>query len=276
MNILLSGPFGLGSLCDEIVLGGVLKPLLAAKHEVTLLAADYDAAAAAHPDIEIIELPSPASLLSTPEAYKALGAAHFFGLCGAGVISDKGKHPARAWLGQLESARQMELVTDLIGAGAIDIDDRREQARVQRILHHFADGITVRDDASKEALIRVGLNANRVSVSGDPVLALFDVTVLRAAAATPVSAGDAAETPPPQKSRASFFFTDGLPMRQTFAPDPTYAPGTDRKSTRLNSSHVALSRMPSSACKRIHTVTVPVAVDGWSPAHKRFGRLPWQ
>src|SRR5579859_5117222 len=26
----------------------------------------------------------------------------------------------------------------------------------------------------------------------------------------------------------------------------------------------------------IHTVTVPGAVDGWSKAHKRFGRLPWK
>src|SRR6516225_6636780 len=26
----------------------------------------------------------------------------------------------------------------------------------------------------------------------------------------------------------------------------------------------------------IHTVTVPGAVDGWSQAHQRFGRLPWK
>src|SRR5689334_23392173 len=26
----------------------------------------------------------------------------------------------------------------------------------------------------------------------------------------------------------------------------------------------------------IHSVTVPGAVDGWSQAHKRFGRLPWK
>src|ERR1043165_423030 len=32
------------------------------------------------------------------------------------------------------------------------------------------------------------------------------------------------------------------------------APAPDRKSTRLNSSHVALSRMPSSACKKSNAV----------------------
>src|SRR5262249_57403606 len=26
----------------------------------------------------------------------------------------------------------------------------------------------------------------------------------------------------------------------------------------------------------IHSVTVPGAVEGWSQAHKRFGRLPWK
>src|ERR1051326_9347540 len=38
-----------------------------------------------------------------------------------------------------------------------------------------------------------------------------------------------------------------------------WRPATDRKSTRLNSSHIPLSRMPSSALKKMHGNTISVA-----------------
>ncbi|HLX64906.1 MAG TPA: polysaccharide pyruvyl transferase family protein [Planctomycetota bacterium] len=232
MNIVLSGPIGLGSLSDEIVLAGVLKPLLAAKHHVTVLSADAAATAEMHAGIEAVHLPTPTSVLSTPAVWKALDSAHFFGLCGAGMISDKGKTPARAWLGQLESARQMKVTTAVIGAGAIEIENRIEQVRVQRLLHHFADGVSVRDDASKAALVECGLNANRVSSIGDPTLALFDQNafVVPPDVARVPGAPETRPTSTPfrlkagLRTRVAFFFTDGIPMRQTFGPEPTHAP----------------------------------------------------
>src|SRR5207244_4416092 len=102
--IVLSGPFGLGSLSDELVLAGVIKPLLAAKHSVTVFSADKAATSTTH-GVESVTLASPASMSSSNAAWKALDHAHFFGLCGAGVISDKGKVPARVWLAQLEYAK---------------------------------------------------------------------------------------------------------------------------------------------------------------------------
>lgn len=216
MNIVISGPIGLGSLSDEIVLAGVLKPLRAAKHHITVLSADAAATSAMH-GVEAVDLATPTSVLSTPAVWKALDAAHFFGLCGAGTISDKGKTPARAWLGQLESARQMKVTTAVIGAGAIEIDKGIEQARVQRLLHHFADGITVRDEASKLALVESGMSANRISAIEDPTFALFDPNALKAA--TELRAATARG-----RARVAFFFADGIPMRQTFGPEPTHAP----------------------------------------------------
>jgi polysaccharide pyruvyl transferase WcaK-like protein len=210
MNIVLSGPFGLGSLSDEIVLAGILKPLHAAKHEVTVLTADKASTTAVH-GVESIVLPSPSSLMSSNAAWKALDKAHFFGICSAGVIGDKGKVPARVWLAQLEYARQMKMATGVIGAGAIPIQDKKERVRAQRFLHHFADGVSVRDDPSKLAMIEYGLNANRVSVTGDPTLALFDEDAVKK---------PRAEGP----LRVGFFFADGVPMRHTFIPDPTFAP----------------------------------------------------
>ena len=210
MNIVLSGPFGLGSLSDEIVLAGVLNPLLAAKHSVTVFTADKGATTHTH-GVEAIALPSPSSLTSSNAAWKVLDKAHFFGLCSAGVIGDKGKIPARVWLAQLEYGRQMKMATGVIGAGAIPIEDKKERVRAQRFLHHFADGVSVRDEASKIALVEYGLNANRVSAIGDPTLALFDE--------------DAAKKAKPEGPvRVAFFFADGVPMRHTYAPEPTLAP----------------------------------------------------
>ena len=224
MNIVLSGPFGLGSLSDEIVLAGVLKPLRAAKHDVTVLTADKAATAAMH-GVEGITLPSPSSLMSSNTAWKALDKAHFFGICGAGVISDKGKTPARIWLAQLEYARQMKMATGVIGAGAVKIEDKKERVRVQRFMHHFADGVSVRDENSKLVLIECGLNANRVSVTGDPTLGLFDSAAMK----KPLAEG---------QKRVAFFFADGVPMRHTFIPEPTFAPAALAKG--LNALREAL------------------------------------
>lgn len=209
MNIVLSGPFGMGSLSDEIVLAGILKPLRAAKHAVTVLSANKDATEKMHGGTAV-ELPSPASLLSTPDAWKALAEAHLFVIGGAGVVSDKGKFPARVWLAQLEHVKQLKIPTAIVGAGAIFISDKKEQVRAQRLLHHFADGISVRDEASKEALIAMAISANRVSFIGDPALSLYDAKRLKAADA-PVR-------------RVAYLFADGVPLRQTFSPEPTVAP----------------------------------------------------
>ena len=47
---------------------------------------------------------------------------------------------------------------------------------------------------------------------------------------------------PPRHARV-----EAEPPREPAAPPPAPAPGSDRKSTRLNSSHPSISRMPSSA-----------------------------
>src|SRR5262250_977182 len=46
-----------------------------------------------------------------------------------------------------------------------------------------------------------------------------------------------------------------------------------RKLTIETLAQQKITAMPRAG---IHSVTVPGAVDGWSQAHKRFGRLPWK
>lgn len=222
MNIVLSGPFGMGSLSDELVLAGILKPLRAAKHNVTVLTANKSATEKMH-GVTAVHLASASSLLSTPLAWKALNDAHLFVLCGAGVISGTGKPSARAWLAQLEHVKQLKLPTAVVGVGAVPIDDKLEQVRVQRLLHHFADGITVRDADSKSALIAIGLNANRVSITADPTLALF-LPLPSGGAAVPRLPSGGEGRGEGERARIAFHFSDGVPLRHSFSPEPTRAP----------------------------------------------------
>src|SRR5260370_10143400 len=45
---------------------------------------------------------------------------------------------------------------------------------------------------------------------------------------------------------------------------------------RLSIEFLAKQGITTMPREGIHSVTVPGVVDGWSQAHKRFGRLPWQ
>src|SRR5499433_2468758 len=45
---------------------------------------------------------------------------------------------------------------------------------------------------------------------------------------------------------------------------------------KLSIEFLAKQGITSMPREGIHSVTVPGAVDGWSQAHKRFGRLPWK
>jgi len=93
-------------------------------------------------------------------------------VCSGGVINAAGQPPARVWLSLMEHAQRIDVKTAVVGAGVVPIPDARERIRVQRLLHHFAGSISVRNDSAKQALISYGLNANRVSNNGDPTLAL--------------------------------------------------------------------------------------------------------
>ena len=172
MNVVISGPFGRGSLADEAVLAGLLKHLKHAKNVVNVLSANPDATRGMH-GIEAIKAGEPGGLLSNKAVWEALEKAHLFVLAGAGVINAKGTMPARVWLGQLEHAQTAGVKTAVIGIGAEVIKEARDRARVQRLLHHCAEGISARDAASKAALISYGMNANRISANGDPTLALL-------------------------------------------------------------------------------------------------------
>jgi len=203
MNVVISGPFGRGSLADEALLAGILVRLKEKKHGVTVLSADPKITHELH-DVESVFAGDPTTILSNKPAWEAIGKAHLFVLTSAGAISADGKFPARHWLVQLEYVQKVGLKTALISAGAIPIKEAKERARVQRLLHHEVDGMSTRDAVSKAAVISFGMNANRLSSNGDPTLAL----------PTP-AAPEIATTHP----RIGLVLSSGTPSRTTFGFD---------------------------------------------------------
>jgi len=171
MNVVIAGPFGHGTLSDEALLAGLLRHLAARKHEAVVLSADPLRTEEIH-GVNAVQSASPGSLLSNREFWNALGKAHLLVLASGGVISALGQPPARSWLSVLEHAQIAGLQTAVVGIGALPIEDLKERARLQRLLHHFAGGLSTRDESSKRALMGYGLGASSISASGDPALVL--------------------------------------------------------------------------------------------------------
>ena len=243
MNIVISGPYGLGSLSDEAVLAGLLARLAGA-HAITVLTSNPERVAAAHPifaasaamddngedddeDDEpeaeeevrakkspgekkgpehiLVQLPGPGSLLSTPRAWNAMAKGHALVLASAGTISDAGNPPARVWLSQLEHGRTAGVKTALVGIGARPAPDARERARIQRFLHNFTECLSARDDTTKEVVCEYGMSPSRISNNGSPALALASV-VRASAPATPVPGRIGIVLTPRVPSRDEFGF----------------------------------------------------------------------
>ncbi len=194
MNVVISGPFGYGSLSDEAVLAGLLFHLKKHGHDVTVLTPEPLKIEELH-GVAGVKLDSPGSLLSTPKAWEALSKAHLMVLAGAGIINATGKIPARVWLSHLEHARRAGPKTAVVGVGAEAIADPRERVRVQRLLHNFTDYISTRDDASKVALTAYGLSSSRVSHNGDPLFALAAIKTEPLPAAAPIGIVFSAQIP---------------------------------------------------------------------------------
>ena len=206
MNVVITGPFGYDSLADELVLAGLLRHLRRAKHDVTVFSADPELTAAIHgTELHTILMPDPTQILSNAHAWDALGRANLAILAGGGVINATGKPAARVWLSQLEHAQRVGVKTAVIGAGAVKVEEPRERARLQRLLHNCIDSVAVRDEASKSALMSYGLNANRISNNGDPILSLANEPFV-----------DAVE-----KHQVGLLVPCKLPSREGFGPENT-------------------------------------------------------
>ncbi|HEY3324480.1 MAG TPA: polysaccharide pyruvyl transferase family protein [Planctomycetota bacterium] len=216
MNVVISGPFGYGSLADEAVLAGLLKHLPSPKHSVTVLSADSQRTEQLHA-VSAVEAGAPTAFLSNRSAWTAIQKAHLFVIASAGPVNELGKYPARLWLAHLEPVQIAEPKTAVIGIGATPIPIAQDRARVQRLLHHNAEAVSTRDESSKRALMACGLAANRVSVTGDPTLALTCATASGSGtAALPSSAVPAGNTlavilAQSVPSRTSFDFQPAAP-----------------------------------------------------------------
>jgi len=208
MNVVIAGPFGYGTLADEAVLAGLLRHLAVRKHEAVVLSADPARTEEIH-GVSAVQLAAPGSLLSNREFWRALGKAHLLVLASGGVISAAGSPPARSWLSVLEHAQVAGLQTAVVAVGALQIEDLKERARVQRLLHHFAGGLSARDESSKRTLMGYGLSACNISASGDPALVLGGATLAK-----------------PEPSRIGIVLAQRIPSRTGFGVEPGPTPAS--------------------------------------------------
>jgi len=215
MNVLIHGPFGSGSLADEAMLAGLLARYAATPHSVTVLTADPDETRLLHGGVKAIKHDSPKTLLKNKPVWAAFDTTHLFVMVSAGPINFKGEMPARFWLNQFELIQKVGIKIALVGVRAEPIPEMRESVRAQRLLHHFSECVTVRDDESKRVLAKQGLSPNRVSVNGDPTLGLQPVT------------------PQPEAKRVALFITHTLPSRTEYSYAPEAASPAPEHGQRL-------------------------------------------
>jgi len=239
MNVLIHGPFGCGSLADEAMLAGLLARYATTKHEVVVLTADPEETKLLHGNVKAIRHESPKTLLSNKQVWAAFNTSHLFVLTSAGPINFQGEMPARFWLNQLELVQKGGLKAALVGIRAEPIAEMRESVRAQRLLHHFSDSVTARDDLSKSVLAEQGLNQNRVSVNGDPTLGL-----------QPVASN-------PEAKRVGLFLTHTLPSRTEFSYAPEAASATSEHGQRLHALIDALLKS-GHAISIFHDAAAPV------------------
>jgi polysaccharide pyruvyl transferase WcaK-like protein len=206
MNVLIHGPFGCGSLADEALLAGLLARFAPSRHVPTVLTADVEKTRAIHGGVKTILYGSPKTLLSNKAVWAAFPTSNLFVLTSAGVINFSGEIPTRHWLGQLELVQKSKIKAAVLGLSGEPIPEPRESVRVQRLLHHFADTISVRDEESKRILSAYGLSGSRISNNGDPILGL--------------SAPEKVKRDP---QRIGLVLSTAFPSRTQFAFDPPEA-----------------------------------------------------
>ena len=113
------------------------------------------------------------------------------------------------------------------------LSEHKHPDQVRKALLHF-DAISVREQTTKERLLRFCQINKSVEIVVDPTLLLSSEQFLSIAGKRQI--------------QDKFIFLYSVKAREnTIRAAKALSEKTDRKSTRLNSSHIATSRMPSSA-----------------------------
>lgn len=181
MRFVVSGWYGPGNLGDELILHAIISSLRDRwpNCEICVFSFNPSHTKIHHEVSAVRQIPS--SLLGwirsivTLSLFKALYAlmkADVFIMGGGGFISDWQPDVPKNWLKQMKIAKFFNKKTMLYGVGLGPFNSERGRAVVRYYIDKYIDKITVRDEESKNWLVKCGVNGKSILVTQDPVYAL--------------------------------------------------------------------------------------------------------
>ncbi len=170
LRIVVSGYYGYNNLGDEAILTALTQQLRAVGErdgavEIVALSGD-PAATAATLGIRAVDR------LSIPAVWRALRNADLFVSGGGSLLQDvTGLGSVPYYLGLMRLAKLAGARTMMLGQGVGPLGLPTSRWMVGRVVRGL-DAVTVRDEDSRELLVRCGVPRDRIELTADPVLAL--------------------------------------------------------------------------------------------------------
>jgi polysaccharide pyruvyl transferase CsaB len=169
----LSGYYGFNNLGDEAILTSLVQQFRAREPHATLVALSGDPEGTRNRlGIEAVHRMDIAAVT------RAIRDADLFVSGGGSLLQDvTGPGSVPYYLGLLWLAKRMGTRTMFLGQGVGPLNTPLARWMVGRVVRQ-ADGLTVRDQASRELLVRCGVPAERIQLTADPVLAMAPARVV--------------------------------------------------------------------------------------------------
>lgn len=167
LRIVLSGYYGFNNLGDEAILSALVQQIRALEPAATVVALSGNPAQTrARLGIEAVHR------MDMPAVYNAIREADLFASGGGSLLQDvTGPGSVPYYLGLVWLAQRLGKRTMFLGQGVGPLNALASRWMVGAVARK-ADALTVRDQASRELLVRCGVRADHVQLTADPVLAM--------------------------------------------------------------------------------------------------------
>lgn len=178
LRVVVSGYYGYNNLGDEAILTALTQQLRAVggpegSVEIVALSGDPAATSAAL-GIQAVDR------LALPAVWRALRRADLFISGGGSLLQDvTGLGSVPYYLGLMRLAKLAGTRTMMLGQGVGPLGLPTSRWLVGRVVRGL-DAVTVRDEDSRELLVRCGVPRDRIELTADPVLALAPASADRA------------------------------------------------------------------------------------------------
>lgn len=185
-RVVISGWYGHGNVGDEAILAAMIQRFQAefSPCDIQVLSFNPRHTNAMHGVSAVWQVPT--GLLSWGKrlldgrlwhTLESIAACDVFVMGGGGFLSDWQPEVPWSWLKQLLIAKLFRKKTMMYGIGAGPFTRWHGRLITRLMLNAFADRITVRDQKSFDHLLSIGVNQDKIQLTGDPAVCLDSVTV---------------------------------------------------------------------------------------------------